>query len=116
LNEAGWSLRRIGRDPRVGLSQEGVRQVLQRLDSGPDGWELNPLLLWRDARTGKDPRAVEVWNMYTARTHELERRWAVERHGQPLDELNPDVHKALRTEASDRVVVELHDELAAVSH
>ncbi len=95
------------------MSQEGVRSVLQRWQSELDGWELCPLALWRDARTGKDPRAVEVWSLYKSRVNEVAIRWAAERYGRPLPDLDHEVCKALRAEASEHVGVELYDELAA---
>lgn len=110
LDAAGWSLREIGRDPRVRLSPEGVRHVLRQLNSEPEPWELDPLLLWRDARAG-DARARELLTEMTARTDELAARWSVERFGKPLAGIGPEASRSLRSEAADVIGVQMYAEL-----
>jgi hypothetical protein len=105
LREAGWTLRRIGRDSRVRMSPEGVRRVLERMSDESDG-QVDLLLLWRAARVG-DPAAVRGWDRYKARTTELMCQWALERHGVPVDELNHIAHQGLRSKAADAALAEL---------
>lgn len=110
LRRQGWSLRRIGADPRVRMTHVGVQKVLdrmERMEDDPADGQVDVLLLYRAAYYEKDPAAIRGWGRYTKRAAELMTGWALQRHGCSLEDLDWTARQQLRTEANEKALAEL---------
>ncbi|BCP05888.1 hypothetical protein MINTM019_33440 [Mycobacterium paraintracellulare] len=107
LRGLGWSLRRIGRDPRVRLSAQAVADVLARQDrAAPRSGDDLVLRWYQRGVVDDDPTAKLWWETYRARMNQLMTAEA-ERLGVALDDLDVTAREALRREAGSRAEAEL---------
>ena len=65
------------------------------------------LALWRAARRGTDPAAVDAWRQYLRRSAVLTQELALAQHGRLLDELPFADQGRVRQQARDQAAAEL---------
>lgn len=106
LRGKGWSLRRIGQDPRVRLSVQGVADVLARQDRAPRSGEELVLCWYQRGAVDGDPTAKLYWDTYKARVRQL---MVVEATnlGVALDDIDAVTAEAIRRKAGAQAAAEL---------
>lgn len=106
LRGLGWSLRRIGRDPRVQLSPQAVSDVLARRAAAPRPGDDLPLRWYQRGVVDGDPVALKFFNTYKERTAQLMAA-AADHLGVALDDLDCVAREGLRRQAGAQAAAEL---------
>lgn len=106
LRSQGWTLRRIGGDPRVRLSVQGVADVLARQAAAPRPGAGLAIDWYRRGAVDGDRDALLIWHTYKQRIAQLMAA-AADRLGVALADIDCVAAEGLRKQAGAQAEAEL---------